>query len=179
MSNLTEIKNRFLQMLDIVQQAEHAAQGDVDEIEDRLYTELDEAIADVEHKFESCAIVIDNLKAGARVARERAQAWTDHRRHIENNIARLTQWVEGNLMDIPSQKIETLNYKLSMVNNPPRVEVDEYMFELWASENKNSSLVKYYETFTPVKKEIKSAIQNGQEVPGCVLIEGGKRLKIK
>ena len=129
MSNLQEIKNRFLQMLDIVQHAEYEAQGVVDEIDEQLYTDLGEAADDILHKFESCAVVIDNLKAGAKAAKERAQSWTDHRRHMENHVERLTKWVESNLSDLPGEKVETTHYRMSMVKKPPRVEVDAKTFE--------------------------------------------------
>lgn len=156
--------------------AEHRALADklhdLDLDEQTIADTLEAESGDVIEKGKNVAAVFRNLESDAKQIKEAEQQLAERRKAIEKRADALKQYLKTNMEIAGIQKIDSPWFVVSIATNPASVIVDDeslipddYMREIPA-------------TYSPDKKLIKSALDEGYVVPGCHL-ERGTSLRIK
>jgi hypothetical protein len=132
---------------------------------------LEAESGDLMEKGTNVAKVLRNLESFAEQIKQAEQQMTERRKAIEKRAASLKQYLLTNMDMAGITKIESPWFCISIKNNPESVVIDDAV-----------ALPKEYmrETisYAPDKALMKSAMQDGFDVPGAHL-ERGKRLEIR
>jgi len=145
---------------------------DLDMDEQTIADTLESIGGDLQEKSVNVAKYFRNMEADADKIEEAAKAMMERARAIRKRAASLKKYLHDNMERAGITKIESPWFVVSIKNNPASVKIDDeslipddYMREIPAK-------------FEPDKKMIKSAMDEGYQVPGCH-IERGTRLEIK
>lgn len=164
MTTLYELSANFRAMSDRL----HDLDLDDQTIADTLEAES----GDLMEKGTNVAKVFRNMEALAEQIKQAEQQMAARRKALEKRAASLKQYLHENMERAGISKIESPWFVVSIRKNPASVVIDaesqipaEYMREIPARHE-------------PDKQAIKSAIQCGQDVPGCH-VEQSTRLEIK
>lgn len=90
---------------------------------------------------------------------------------LERAAGRLREYVVGVMQAFGTRKLEGVTSTLSLQKNPPRVEV--------AGEVPEKYTRVIPATVEPDKVAIKRALQAGETIPNCRLVEGEERLVVR
>jgi len=157
---LYELAQNYAELLEIAE-----------EIESDALVDTLEALQDaIEDKAENIAKIIKNLEADAKIIKEEEKRLAERRQSIEKKIDRLKQYLQEQLEVAGLQKVKRATITVAIQNNPPSVKVvdeklipSEYMIQQAPQVN---------------KKVILSLLKEGQQIPGCELIQTkGVRIK--
>lgn len=131
---------------------------------------LDGAAADFEACAGNIAAAIKNLAAEAEDLREQEKIFAARRRAKEKSAERLKSYLLQEMQNLGTPKIETVQAKISLRNNPESVQIaDERGFIKWAQENQRDDLLTYKQPEIS-KTAVKSALKDGGEIPGAALV---------
>ena len=113
-----------------------------------------------EHKIESVALWVKNLRAEAAAYKAEKDAFAKREKRTKNKVESLEKWLTNALN---GEKLTTNRVAVSF-RKSKRVEVldDSKIPENYMTENV---------TIAPDKKGIREAIEYGLKVPGCELVE--------
>lgn len=127
------------------------------------------AAADFEASAGNIAAVIKNLAAEAADIREQEKIFAARRRAKEKSVERLKSYLLQEMQNLGTPKIETVQAKISLRNNPESAQIaDENAFIEWALEHDRDSLLIYKKPDIS-KTAVKTALKSGEELPGAVL----------
>ena len=145
---------------------------DLDMDEQTISDTLESIGGDLQEKSVNVAKYFRNMEADADKIEEAAKAMMERAKAIRKRSASLKKYLHDNMERAGITKIESPWFVISIKTNPASVKIDaeslipdDYMREIPAR-------------FEPDKKMIKSAMDEGYQVPGCY-IERGTRLEIK
>lgn len=118
-----------------------------------------------EEKATNVALFTRNLEALSEQIKQAEQTMAARRKALENRADSIRQYLVDNMLRTGITKIESPYFKIALRNNPPSVVVDDptaipakYMRQAEAPPP------------APDKKEIKAAIEFGENVPGARLV---------
>lgn len=146
------------------------------EIDEAIYTCFDAETGEIldeeklngllmarEQKLEGVALAVKNLTAEAKAIREEEKTLAERRQSLERKAESYKNWLDRTL---EGSKFETARVKCSF-RKSTRVEVNDNFVE-WAIENNRLDLCKV-SVPTPDKMLIKSAIQDGEDLPAHLI----------
>ena len=138
-------------------------------------TLYDIAIESIEGEFKSksanVAKYIRNLEHLAQGIKEIERSQRDRRNSLEKKIARLKDYLRINFEKTNTEKIESDDIVIAIYKNPAKVHiVDEEKIPEEFFQIKETKLLN--------KVKIKESLRNGDDIPGCELIQE-KRISIK
>lgn len=113
-----------------------------------------------EHKIESVALWVKNLKADAVAYKAEKDAFADREKRAKNKVESLEKWLTNALN---GEKLTTNRVAVSFRKSKEVEVLDDSKIP----ENYMVETV----TIAPDKKGIKEAIEHGLKVPGCELVE--------
>ena len=130
---------------------------------------LDGAAADFEASAGNIAAIIKNLAAEAEDLREQEKIFAARRRAKEKSVERLKSYLLQEMQNLGTPKIETVQAKISLRNNPESAQIpDENAFIEWALEHDRDSLLIYKKPDIS-KTAVKIALKAGEKLPGAAL----------
>lgn len=130
-------------------------------------TSLEVLEIEFEEKAEAIACYIKELQAEYNALKEQEKIFKKRKEQKENSINKLKEYLLNAMNTTNIKKIDRVQAKINIRNNAESVQIsDENAYKQWALKN-NKDLLK----FTPEvsKTNIKSALQNGSEIPYCSL----------
>lgn len=127
---------------------------------------------DLIEKGKNVAAVFRNLESDAKQIKEAEQQLAERRKVIEKRAESLSNYLKTNMEIAGITKIECPWFVVSIKQNPASVQIDD------ESEIPDDYMREIPATFAPDKKLIKSALDEGYQVPGCSLVRG-TRIEIK
>lgn len=147
--------------------------ADVEELRAAMIAEvlgrLDGATADFEACAGNIAAVIKNLSAEAADIREQEKIFAARRHAKEKSVERLKSYLLQEMQNLGTPKIETVQAKISLRNNPESAQIaDEDAFIEWALEHDRDSLLIYKKPDIS-KTAVKTVLKAGEKLPGAVL----------
>lgn len=132
---------------------------------------LEALTGELEEKAINVAMFLKNMEATAEAIKNAEVEMAKRRKALENRVQWLKDYLKDNMLHTGVTKIECPYFKLSVQANPAAVAVfDEDVIPLLYKQQIVSWKVD--------KLAIKTALHNGQVVPGATLTNG-KRLVIK
>jgi hypothetical protein len=151
---------------------EAANPGESDELtEEELRQRLNALAMDFTEKSENIIKAIRNLEAFATGCGSEAERLTRQKRATENRVKWLKSYLHTNMSELGLKKLEAGTFKVAIQKNPPKVAIDD-LDQIPAS---------FIEVITETrvdKTALKSALQEGQQIPGAH-IEQGESLRIR
>lgn len=130
---------------------------------------LDGAAADFEASAGNIAAIIKNLAAEAEDLREQEKIFAARRRAKEKSAERLKSYLLQEMQNLGTPKIETVQAKISLRNNPESAQIaDENAFIEWALENDRDCLLIYKKPEIS-KTAVRLALKAGEKLPGAAL----------
>lgn len=130
---------------------------------------LDVATADFEASAGNIAAIIKNLAAEAEDLREQEKIFAARRRAKEKSAERLKSYLLQEMQNLGTPKIETVQAKISLRNNPESAQIaDENAFIEWALLNDRNSLLIYKKPDIS-RTAVKIALKAGEKLPGAAL----------
>jgi len=130
---------------------------------------LDGAAADFEASAGNIAAVIKNLAAEAEDLREQEKIFAERRRAKEKSAERLKSYLLQEMQNLGTPKIETVQAKISLRNNPESAQIaDENALIEWALENDRDCLLIYKKPEIS-KTAVRLALKAGEKLPGAAL----------
>lgn len=164
---LYEIKNEYLQLLELIEQGEIP--------EEAIADTLQSVEGDINEKIDNIACFIKSLNAEAQAIKEEAKALNERAKAKENKAETLKSYIYDTMKEIEKDKIETSRNILSIRKSPASVYLDDE-FIGWAIGNADY-LLKYQDP-TADKKAIADILKQGKELPHASLRQG-ENLQIK
>lgn len=140
--------------------SERLVNTETGEIDEAVMKELDELNMARDEKLEGCGIVIKNLAAECIGLKVEIDALKERMSSKERRMDNMMRYVDNNLR---GEKFETSKVAFSYRKSQSVDVVNEDAVP--------DELCRYETTRKPVKTEIKKLLKNGEEVPGCVLVE--------
>lgn len=140
--------------------SERLVNTETGEIDEAVMKELDELNMARDEKLEGCGIVIKNLAAECIGLKVEIDALKERMASKERRMDNMMRYVDNNLR---GEKFETSKVAFSYRKSQSVDVVNEDAVP--------DELCRYETTRKPVKTEIKKLLKNGEEVPGCVLVE--------
>lgn len=154
MSALWEIDEQIANIMDMLVDEETG------EINEEAMKQLEQLEIDREIKLENCGIAIKNLMAEVEAIQDEIKALKRRAETKAHKIERLAEYVKKSLK---GETFETSKVVYGYRKSEKVEIIDEDMIpDKWCN---------FETTKKPIKSEIKKAIKNGEEVPGCVVIE--------
>jgi hypothetical protein len=130
---------------------------------------LDVAAADFEASAGNIAAIIKNLAAEAEDLREQEKIFAERRRAKEKSAERLKSYLLQEMQNLGTPKIETVQAKISLRNNPESAQIaDENALIEWALENDRDCLLIYKKPEIS-KTAVRLALKAGEKLPGAAL----------
>ena len=130
---------------------------------------LDGAAADFEASAGNITAIIKNLAAEAEDLREQEKIFAARRRAKEKSAERLKSYLLQEMQNLGTPKIETVQAKISLRNNPESAQIaDENAFIEWALENDRDCLLIYKKPEIS-KTAVRLALKAGEKLPGAAL----------
>lgn len=124
-------------------------------------------------KATAVSFAIRNLESAAEQIKQAETAMAERRKQMEQRAEKIKSYLQSSMALAGVRKIETPHFSITIKTNPASVEIiqpelipDEFM------------RVPPPPQAQPDKKAIKQAIEDGQIVPGCVLLNK-ERIEIK
>lgn len=148
--------------------------ADVEEYRAAMISTVMERLNAVSASFEesagNIAAAIKNYTAEAAALKEQEKIFAARRKSKEKSAERLRQYLMQEMEHLGTPKIETVQAKISLRNNPESVQIpDERGFIKWAQENQRDDLLTYKQPEIS-KTAVKSALKGGGEIPGAALV---------
>lgn len=148
--------------------------ADVEEYRAGMISTVIERLNAVSAGFEesagNVAAAIKNYTAEAAALKEQEKIFAARRKSKEKSAERLRQYLLQEMEHLGAPKIETVQAKISLRNNPESVQIaDERGFIRWAQENQRDDLLSYKQPEIS-KTAVKSALIGGGEIPGAALV---------
>lgn len=135
---------------------------------------LNQLHLDFDTKVENIACIIKNERAESVALKNEENILAERRKTKDNNIERLTEYLQSILVPLNKPKYEYLRAVISF-RKSSSVEVDESFVE-WAKKNADDLLT--YKEPTASRTAIKAAIESGQAFEYARIIES-KNMQIK
>lgn len=148
MANLYEINNAIMDCIDY-------ETGEILDVE-----RLNALQMEKQDKIESVALWIKNLSADAIAFKAEKEAFVEREKKALKKIESLKNWLSGAL---EGQKFSTWRCAVTFRKSEAVEIEDESMIPQF--------LINEKVTYSPDKTAIKAALKEGQEIPGCKLIE--------
>lgn len=145
---------------------------DLDLPDEVIADTLEAESGDMIEKGTNVAKVVRNIEAMADQIKQAEKQMAERRKALENRASRLKSYLHSNMEIAGISKIESPWFVISIKKNPASVVVDD------ESEIPDDYMREIPARFEPDKTIIKSALQEGYQVPGCHLAHG-TRLEIK
>lgn len=145
--------------------------------EEAIRDTLDSLNQEFTEKADNLACAIKNELSIANAIKAEIDQLNERKKRHENTVEKLKNYLMNAMISLNQLKIETPRCKLSVGNNPPRVECeDEKKFIEFALKGHLDLLnIKAPEIS---KTQIKLALSSGQELPYCKLVSK-QALRIK
>lgn len=160
-STLYDIANEFEKSLDNL----------LDHDDSDLINEIESIEGEFKSKSANVAKYIRNLEHLAQGIKEIESSQRDRRNSLEKKIARLKDYLRINFEKTNTEKIESDDIVIAVYKNPVKVNIiDEKKIPEEFFQIKESKLLN--------KDKIKESLKNGEDIPGCELIQE-KRISIK
>lgn len=160
-STLYDIANEFEKSLDNL----------LDHDDSDLINEIESIEGEFKSKSANVAKYIRNLEHLAQGIKDIESSQRDRRNSLEKKIARLKDYLRINFEKTNTEKIESDDIVIAVYKNPVKVNIiDEEKIPEEFFQIKESKLLN--------KDKIKESLKNGEDIPGCELIQE-KRISIK
>lgn len=160
-STLYDIANEFEKSLDNL----------LDHDDSDLINEIESIEGEFKSKSANVAKYIRNLEHLAQGIKDIESSQRDRRNSLEKKIARLKDYLRINFEKTNTEKIESDDIVIAVYKNPVKVNIiDEKKIPEEFFQIKESKLLN--------KDKIKESLKNGEDIPGCELIQE-KRISIK
>ena len=160
-STLYDIANEFEKSLDNL----------LDHDDSDLINEIESIEGEFKSKSTNVAKYIRNLEHLASGIKEIENNQKNRRNSLEKKVARLKDYLRINFEKTNTEKIESDDIVIAMYKNPAKVHiVDEEKIPEEFFHIKETKLLN--------KDKIKESLKNGEDIPGCELIQE-KRISIK
>lgn len=153
---------------ELLEAASHEG-GELTEVE--LHQRLNSLAMEFSDKAEGITRLIKNIDAYASAADEEAKRLQAVKKSAQNRAQWLKRYLQENMQALELTKLQAGVFRLGIQKNPPRVVVDD----------PGLIPMEYAEEVTELridKTALKSALQEGQQIPG-VHIEQGESLRIR
>ena len=160
-STLYDIANEFEKSLDNL----------LDHDDSDLINEIESIEGEFKLKSANVAKYIRNLEHLAFGIKEIESSQKDRRISLEKKIARLKDYLRINFEKTNTEKIESDDIVIAMYKNPVKVNIID-------EEKIPEKFFQIKETKLLNKDKIKESLRNGENIPGCELIQE-KRISIK
>jgi len=161
-----------MKLYEITEELLEAANHEGDELtEEELHQRLNNLAMNFSDKAEGITRLIKNIDAYASAADEEAKRLQAVRKSAQNRAQWLKRYLQDNMQALELTKLQAGVFRLGIQKNPPRVVVDD----------PGQIPMEYAEEITELridKTALKSALQEGQQIPG-VHIEQGESLRIR
>lgn len=162
---LYEISGEYLSVLDALTDPENDIPADA------ISDTLDGIEGQLKDKAQNVAMYMRNLESVAASIKEAEQAMAARRKSIEKRTQWLNDYIKRSMESTGITKIESPWFVLSIVKNPPALEI--------TSEEDLPEAYKHARIVIDIDKAaIKDALKSGDNVPGAALTQG-TRLVIK
>jgi len=160
-STLYDIANEFEKSLDNL----------LDHDDSDLIKEIESIEGEFKSKSANVAKYIRNLEHLAQGIKEIERSQRDRRNSLEKKIARLKDYLRINFEKTNTAKIESDDIVIAIYKNPAKVHIID-------EEKIPEEFFQIKETKLLNKDKIKESLRNGDDIPGCELIQE-KRISIK
>ena len=160
-STLYDIANEFEKSLDNL----------LDHDDSDLINEIESIEGEFKLKSANVAKYIRNLEHLAFGIKEIENSQKDRRISLEKKIARLKDYLRINFEKTNTEKIESDDIVIAMYKNPVKVNIID-------EEKIPEKFFQIKETKLLNKDKLKESLRNGENIPGCELIQE-KRISIK
>lgn len=161
-----------MQLYKITDELLEAANHEGDELtEEELHQRLNSLAMEFSDKAEAITRLIKNIDAYASAVDEEAKRLQAVKKSAQNRAQWLKRYLQQNMQALELTKLQAGVFRLGIQKNPPRVVVDD----------PGQIPMDYAEEVTELKIDkaaLKSALQEGQTVPGAH-IEQGESLRIR
>jgi hypothetical protein len=161
-----------MKLYEITEELLEAANHEGEELtEDELHQRLNNLAMSFTSKAEGVTKLIKNIDAYASAADEEAKRLQAVRKSAQNRAQWLKRYLQENMQALGLTKLQAGVFRLGIQKNPPRVVVDD----------PGQIPMEYAEEITELridKAALKSALQEGQQIPGAH-IEQGESLRIR
>lgn len=156
--NIYELTQSYQQIMEMIEEGQEG-------LEDTLES-LNDAIED---KAVGYAKVMRNLEAQASAIKEEEKRLSDRRKSIENNVKRMKESLQENMVHNDMKKIKTDLFTFNIQKNPPSLSI----------ENEELIPKRFYEEQLPKlnRKELLKELKES-DIPG-VEIKQGESLRIR
>lgn len=152
MPSLYELKNDYLRLLELEEEVDPEAFQDA----------LDNLSDEISAKAENIAAVLKQMEADAKTLKDEEARLKGRRTAIENNHARLKEYLKNELEVMNIDKVKTPKFTITVRNNPVKVVIKDD--DLIPADYK---IPKY----SIDKKTLKEALLNGEDIKGVELIQ--------
>ena len=163
---LYEIAGDYLALLQAIDE------GDIPE--EAIADTLEALEGEIEFKADNLACMLKTLDAEAAAIRAEEKNLAERRKHKENLIERIKQYLSDNLQRLNIDKFETARNKITFRRSESVIVDDSFI--LWAKDNRADLLT--FADPTANKTAIKAAIKGGAEIEGAY-IESKQNIQIK
>ena len=133
--------------------------------ENAIGATLDAMELTIKDKSYNVSAFILNQKSKVKEIKEAMQAMQKRMKSEQKKIEWLEKYLLDNMIKSGIQELECPQWKVKVGKNPPSVELHEDAVELL-----DEKYITQKVTRTPNKKEIKKAIQQGEEIAGAVIV---------
>lgn len=156
--NIYELTQSYQQIMEMIEEGQEG-------LEDTLES-LNDAIED---KAVGYAKVMRNLEAQASAIKEEEKRLSDRRKSLENNVKRMKESLQENMVHNDMKKIKTDLFTFNIQKNPPSLNI----------ENEELIPKRFYEEQLPKlnRKELLKELKES-DIPG-VEIKQGESLRIR
>jgi len=162
---LYELTDQFKQLLEIASDPE---------VDPEVIADTMEAIeGDFEEKADGYAMVIRQLNADAKAAKEEADRLTARKKALENSADRITKNLQAAMVAVDKKKFKTALFSFGIQKNPASVVMD------------TTDVFKIPQEFITIpdpvinKAAIKDALKAGENLEGIAHFEQGESLRIR
>ena len=160
-----------LTLYDIANEFERSLDNLLDHDNSDLIKEIESIEGEFKSKSTNVAKYIRNLEHLAIGIKEIEKSQKDRRASLEKKISRLKDYLRINFEKTNTEKIEGDDIVISMYKNPVKVNIID-------EEKIPEEFFQIKETKLLNKDKIKESLKNGEDIPGCELIQE-KRISIK
>ena len=154
MSTLYELNDQIANL------TEHLVDEETGEINEEVFSQLEQLSIDRDEKIEGCGIVMKNLLVEITALKAEIDNLKKRMTVKANKYERMAEYVKENLN---GDSFETAKVAFSFRKSDKVEVVNEEIVP--------DDLCKFETRRSPMKTEIKKMLRAGEKVPGCVLVE--------
>jgi predicted nuclease with TOPRIM domain len=158
---LYKIKSQYLELLYKIENGEIP--------EEAISDTLESLDGEFEDKINSIACFIKGLDGEISLLKTEADNLKQRAESKSKKADNLRRYIFEAMKSLDKSKIETAQNVISVKKNPPKVEVSEN-FITWANYER-PQLVRIKSSFEPDKAAIKEALNKGEQIPYCQLVQ--------